>query len=211
MDSEVFKPAPSGKQVRNAFAGGDSAKYFCARGYDMAAEQLMDYAVKTRVSPDKHALFFPICFCYRHYIELSLKESIILTEEYYPVLKEFGSTRGKLQSVKADLTASKGHHLLTLVGWLDERLKRVSRWGFDKDTRKVISRFDEMDPSGMAFRYPTDKDWKLFLENGKLYDLATIQSSMKKVHAYLDGLGTYLKVEHEQAIEELALSKEYEY
>lgn len=53
---------------------------FYVEGYRIAAERLVDNVLTTQTERD--TLIYPIVFLYRHYIEIQLKEIIIIGSEY---------------------------------------------------------------------------------------------------------------------------------
>ena len=56
-------------------------------GYWEAGDILVDTAIK-QINPLKDRLFFPICYNYRHFIELCLKHLILKAERLYYILEE---------------------------------------------------------------------------------------------------------------------------
>lgn len=49
----------------------ESRAVFMMNGYRLAADRLVDEALADRI--DRHDLVYPIVFCYRQFLELSLK------------------------------------------------------------------------------------------------------------------------------------------
>lgn len=163
MSKKVFRPAPPGKWNQEAHISDQrSTEYFCARGYHAAADMLVKEAVQSDDHTLADAFFFPICFNYRHYLELSLKKLILGLEKYYPVLEEFAETKGKLEN-SISSGQLRGHNLEKLLRWLIERFSLVTDAHFDPDVRETIIAIHKMDPDGQNFRYPIRMDGKLAL------------------------------------------------
>jgi len=86
MTDKLFVSAPSNRWSCTAVAGGKySEPYAYMLGYYKAGKKLASLAIYERRNQD--ILFFPICFNYRHYVELTLKHLILSAEKYYFVLR----------------------------------------------------------------------------------------------------------------------------
>jgi len=209
MSKKVFRPAPPGKWNQEAHISDQhSTEYFCARGYHAAADMLVKMAVQSDNHTLANALFFPICFNYRHYLELSLKKLILGLEKYYPVLEEFAETKGKLEN-SISSGQLRGHNLEKLLRWLIERFSLVTDEHFDPDVRGTIIEIHKMDPDGQNFRYPLRMDGKLALPTGVSYDLENIRSRMEKVELYLSGMDLWMYEESRSILEFAHEMQEY--
>lgn len=193
MSENLFTPASSELWRQNAVAGG----YYChpyvfLEGYYRAAEVLVTSALgDSRRSSDFTFLFHPICYNYRHYIELSLKNLIIKSEKLYYILEKLDSVQGKItESVIPKLTET--HRVKTLLDWLNERTKFVSGRGLDKKIKNLITQFDDIDPDGQNFRYPLRTDGNPSLPEQFGTDLEILREHMEEVHTHLSGIGDWL-------------------
>jgi len=187
MTKKLFTPAPSNKWRRNAIAGGYHSAYI--EGYYEAANTLLKYALG---NGGQDLYFYPICFNYRHFLELMLKHLILRTEHYHEILVEIGEKNAQMyQSVKEEI--QKEHSLQKLIQWLTERLSLVDpEEPFDKDIVKTINQLHSVDPNGQIFRYPFTKDGSLTLPEQKHYDIEIIRRRMEEVYDYLGGTDAFL-------------------
>lgn len=188
MTKKLFIPAPSNKWRRNAIAGGYHSAYM--EGYYEAAHTLLKYAL---ANGGQDFYFYPICFNYRHFLELMLKHLILRTDHYQETLVEIGEKDAPIyQSVKEKML--KEHSLQTLIQWLTERLSFVDpAEPFDKDIVKTINQLHSVDPNGQTFRYPLRQDGSFTLPEQKPYDLEIIRRGMEQVYYYLGGTGAFLE------------------
>lgn len=91
------------------------------------------------------ALVFPICFLYRHYIELRLKEIIT-------------SGRSFLDENDTFPQHHKIQHLWELAKTITKKVFFDKKEPLDLSIAEhVISEFSKLDPGSFAFRYPVDK------------------------------------------------------
>ena len=165
-----------------------SDMYIYILGYYEAAKRLADSALNEGF---QDALFYPMCFNYRHYLELSLKNLIINCENYYIILGKWGEAKGILKkTVKDRLT--KTHSLARLLSWFKERFDLVSDEIFDKKIYKIIIDFHKFDPIGQCFRYTFKTDENLSFPIEKIYDIENIRDKMEEVSNYIDGVDTWL-------------------
>lgn len=113
-------------------------------GYKKAADKLVENIMNTPRHQD--ALVFPICFLYRQYIELRLKELIKSGRRLLDEPGEF----------------PQHHKILTLWETAEIILKKVSDGNIDSPDfltlpSHVVNEFAKIDPDSFAFRYPNDK------------------------------------------------------
>lgn len=80
---KLFVDTSERKWSNNVTVGGRfTSDYSYPLGYWEAANHLVEIASFSK-SPSKNRLFYPICFNYRQFIELCLKQLIIRSEEFY--------------------------------------------------------------------------------------------------------------------------------
>ncbi len=187
MTKKLFTPAPSNKWRRNAIAGGYHTDYI--GGYYEAANTLLKYALENR---GQDLYFYPICFNYRHFLELMLKHLVLRTERYHEILVKIGERDAPLEkSVKKDIQNE--HSLQKLIQWLIERLNIVEPGvPFDQGIIKTINQLHSVDPDGQTFRYPFRQDGSLTLPEQKHYDIEIIRRRMEEVYYYLGGTDAFL-------------------
>jgi hypothetical protein len=186
----LFQPAPFHEWQRNAVAGGDySARGAYIIGFYRAAEALVFVAIEEHKND---ILFFPICFNYRHWLELILKQLIVLAEKLCLVLKEIGDIPDSSEIINWSKTKPKGHNLESLLKSLLTRLSFISKEEFDKNVVDLIVQIYKMDPDGQNFRYPYRTDETLAMEKQNLYDLEHIRVEMENIFNYLSGIEAWL-------------------
>jgi hypothetical protein len=147
-----------------------------ADGYRVAGDCLVDEALSERHTRD--VLVYPIVFCYRHFLELSLK---CLISFYGPRL----GTKPEWKS----------HDLRRL--WLRfERLIDHLRPGESDDgtvaARQCIMEFAKVDPGSFSFRYAvSNKGQTLELPLDRI-DLAQMKDVMAGLYGYFSGCDGFL-------------------
>jgi hypothetical protein len=147
---------------------------FIWSGFFRAAELLAEQAECDRL--DQAHLIYPIMFCYRHAIEVSLKY----------LIEEYGSM------VDVSLPKKKDHNLIEL--WkLHEKL--ADHFGTDNEANiavgVVVKDFHELDRSGFNFRYATDPKGGAIEFKSGLVSLSALKKVMKKVEHFFDGSTDY--------------------
>ncbi len=202
MSENLFTPGSQESWHQSAIAGG----YFChpyvfREGYYMAAEILISSALTDGPRSNKSSfLFHPICYNYRHYIELSLKNLIIKSETLYNLLKELNSTHGEItESVIPKLIYK--HQINTLSDWLNERIKFISGTGLDKNLRHKFIQLNDFDPDGQNFRYPQRTNGTQSLPIRFNCDLDVLRKGMEEIHTYLSGINDWLDNDIQSASE----------
>lgn len=196
MSDRLFTPASREDWHKNAVVGGFySEPYVLMEGYYEAANILISSALGDGKSArDLTFLFHPICFLYRHYIELSLKYLIPKSELLYAILDEIGYTKGILQEYRKDKLTSV-HRLKTLLDWLRERIKSTLGKPLPRGLIEVIEQFDGMDPDGQNFRYSLRTDGQQGMPQQFGADIGVIQRQMESAHSILSGLNDWLEEE----------------
>ncbi len=189
MNNKLFTSAPIKKATNNAIVGGVYAsRYTYINGYYEAASVLANTALKKGLMD---LLFCPVCFNYRHYLELHLKSLIVGAEQLYFLIEELGETKGRLlESAKDQLDCI--HSIEVLFKLFEERLNLVSDEFFKPDVRKTIMQLHSTDPDGQTYRYHERTSGKPSMPEIKHYDLANIRDRMKDVHDLLFGVDLWL-------------------
>lgn len=148
---------------------------FMADGYKEAADVLVEKAMADRFL--RHGLIYPILFCYRHFIELSLKY----------VISEYGH-------LTAEPPNSKDHDLEVL--W--PVFRKIVTYCEEGDTEAltaveaIVAEFAKLDPQSFTFRYPTNRKGDLIAINMDNIDLSNLRDTMEGVANYFSGTDGYL-------------------
>lgn len=138
-------------------------------GYKLAADLLVEQAEAQAWRRRK--LVYPIVFCYRHYLELTLKS----------FLQQYGQL--------GELTSSWNHHRLEDL-WRDYRtlLRAVGEeTSEEQGTRAVeqcVAEFAKIDPASDAFRYPTRRRGQPFGTELEMLDLISLRNTMQGIENY---------------------------
>lgn len=143
-----------------------------AEGYKKAADIIVQRIQET--GWDQDYLVFPVCFLYRHYLELQLKHLIHLGR----------------QLVEGRSGFPQGHNIKKL--WAECRpLLEKAFPGTEKEyldpVEDSINEFDSIDRSSEEFRYPQDRNGKRTLPRLKHLNLANLRKVMTRLSGPLDG------------------------
>lgn len=113
-----------------------------AEGYRLAADHVLDLAFQK--SAERDFLIYPVCFLYRQFLELSLKEAIRYAEEL----------------VEGEAGRTPDHHRLQgLWTRFQIAMKKVTDGSLDDEVgviENAVVQFAQLDPTSQAFRYPVD-------------------------------------------------------
>lgn len=143
--------------------------YHLTGGYKLAADLLVEQAEAQ--GSRRRKLVYPIVFCYRRYLELTLKA----------VLQHYGPL--------GDLTSSWTHHSLEDL-WRDYRsLLRAVDGGNSEDqgtgaVEQCVAEFAKIDPASDAFRYPTRRRGQPFGTELVMLDLISLRDTMQGIENY---------------------------
>ena len=151
--------------------------YHLTGGYKLAADLLVEQTEAQAWRRRK--LVYPIVFCYRHYLELTLKS----------ILQRYGPL--------GDLTSSWSHHRLEDL-WCDYRtlLRAVGgETSEDQGTGAVeqcVAEFAKIDPASDAFRYPTRRRGQPFGTELEMLDLISLRDTMQGIENYFLAVAGFL-------------------
>ena len=158
-----------------------SADYWLREGYYRAAEMLATQLVE-KEREVWSGIVFPMLYCYRHFLELSLKAII-------PDL-------ARLAEHEVEVNLTKIHDLDLL--WAEFR--KHSRNAFsphedneptDDIVERCINEMNQVDKSSQAFRYATDKKGKLTTDDLPLVELKQLKKTMANLRQYFEGTDIY--------------------
>lgn len=161
------------------------------KGYKEAADSLVKKVIQTKGKQD--SLVYPICFLYRQYIELRLKEIIRTGRE---LLDEGGSF-------------PQHHKIKTL--WPTAKKIMIEVYKDEGDppdlsfVEHIIMEFSNLDPESFAFRYPLDKLGKNPLKEIYHINLRHLSYCINKfgevIEAASAGMSVYLDFKREMEAE----------
>lgn len=143
-----------------------------ALAYKEAADAVIGSVQAKSVSPD--AVGYPICFLYRHYVELMLKGLIKLGTRLEGGIGEYPRI----------------HQIDQLWKQCRPLLERAFPEGEKADTDAVercIVELASLDPSGEVFRYGEDQGGKPTLPNGVQLNLVNMRDVISSIGGLLEG------------------------
>jgi hypothetical protein len=152
--------------------GSDSGHLYI-EGYRLAAEFLIERVANTAF--DQDFLVYPICFLYRHYVELSLKDIIGTGQEL----------------VDEDSAPPGGHELQKL--WVKARLHIEREFSGETSqlTRadELIAELADTDATSQTFRYRVDNRGRPHLAGQEVLNLGQFAEAMRELSRFLEGCG----------------------
>ena len=177
-DAEMFWPTLGDQIFKDGHGWSSNAKvdghapsrmHHMIEGYKKAAELLTEAALAGGV---KHHPVYPIVFCYRHSLELTLKD----------ILSKYGDYAGERPNWRA--------HKLSEM-WLS--VQRVfAHFGVDVDADSLravencIKEMESVDVSATTFRYAVDT-------SGDPIELKLLGIDLLQAHRVMKSLQTYLE------------------
>ena len=168
-----------GQCVNGAFLASHTGErlHHLTEGYKLAADLLVEQAEAE--SWRRRKLVYPIVFCYRHYLELTLKA----------MLEEYGSM--------GDVTSNWSHHKIEDL-WRNFQTLLQSLGGEDTEedgteaVEQCIAEFAKIDPFSETFRYPTTRKGQPFDVGCERIDLLRLRDTMQKIENYFIGADGFL-------------------
>lgn len=155
-----------------------------AIGYRNAGDVLVERVEQDRGEAD--ALVYPIVFCYRQYLELMLKDTLMEARRYCRIEEPFDATHSLL------------HH------WRPLRPLLEKRWPSDPDPLDAVEenlrQFDEVDEGSFAFRYSVTKQGEPSLPDEMQHiNLRNLKEVVQRIGTFLEACSTGLSAEREAA------------
>lgn len=162
-----------------------------ALGYKLAGDTLVQYVIDN--DRDQDFLVYPIAFLYRQYLELRLKELILV-----------GS-----RLLDQNVSIPREHNLVSL--WRKARPNIEEVWP-DSQTKDHLDTIEDrikelcsIDSGSYAFRYPEDVKGTSTLPGIRHINLKQLRDVVQGISNVLDGcsmgIGEYLNVKHEMMAE----------
>jgi hypothetical protein len=144
--------------------------YDMKHGYKLAGDVLVRYCLTDGASPFDGRLMFPILYCYRHFLELSMKWILWHREEY------------------RSMSVYKSHDL----GKLFDHCRLIFKdLGFDDDpgvsaSQNMILQMHERDRGSFNFRYTHDTVGNPIDLGIGVVDLIRLRAGIEKLHSFFD-------------------------
>jgi hypothetical protein len=193
MKKQLFKKASIEEIKHNATVGGyNQTRYLYINGYYESAKELVEIAICSKYNNKKDTLFYPICYNYRHYLELHIKSLIVDTEILYDKMEQLAYLENGNLSEKISDNLDNTHNLYDLFELFIERLNLVSNEKFPNDIKKYIKQMHDTDKDGQKYRYYHGTNKKLSFPKEEQFDLKNISNIMEEVHDLLWGVDGYL-------------------
>ena len=146
-------------------------------GYKLAADLLVEQAEAEAWRRRK--LVYPVVFCYRHFLELTLKA----------MLEQYGAM--------GDVAPNWAHHRLEDL-WSDFRalLRNLDADHPEEQgteaVEQCIAEFAKIDPFSETFRYPTSRKGQPFEIDHEMIDLLQLRSTVQAIDNYFTGTDGFL-------------------
>jgi len=177
----VFRPATTEQWRLNAVVGWEYKRSdLYALGYADAAQTVAEKAMQ---GTHQDLLIYPICFLYRHALEIAIKDLLRQTEHLVRLRADFEPGLAAERRPAADVETEPGetHSLERLFTRMVARLSMVAPDAqVPEDVRSAVLELHQMDPRGETFRYP----YKRGVEQPTIS-----QRSWLDIQRIVDGLG----------------------
>lgn len=135
----IEEKSPAG----GAWLKNPTNKFFLySEGYKEAGNELFKFCIKGTLY--RNLLIYPLIFVYRQFLELRLKELIIMGYDYIPEAKDFPDEHNL-----DNLWKLYRHDILSKIESIDKDIL--------DNVENVILQFHNEDPKSMSFRYPVTK------------------------------------------------------
>ena len=187
---ELFKPKMPDFTFNNAVVGSVfTNEWIYAQGYKEAANALVNIAL------EKHrmdVMFYPICFLYRHCIEITIKELIRDIAHLIEIKISIGDIEFNDVKYKININSlNNNHNLERLFNNLEQRLRLFSDESIPKSIRDAVLQLNNFDPNSQKFRYSRikknrDKLIKSFPDIEHI-NLKTIKEELGEAIDFLQG------------------------
>ena len=177
--------APDPDWYLNACLNADWDVY--AEGYKKGGDTLVQYVTDNNC--DQDFLVYPIVFLYRQYLELRLKELILVSSRL----------------LDQDIDIQRDHNLLSLWRKVSPNIEQVWPSSQTKNHLEAIEdrlkELSNIDAGSYAFRYPEDTKGTPTLAGVQHINLRWLKNVVQAISNVLDGsslgMGEYLNTKHE--------------
>ena len=170
----LFTQGPSWEKTVQISTWGEGLLTY-ALGYKSAADHLIENFEHLDY---RDFVVYPICYLYRHYVELILKGLIVQCQ----------IGEGKSGNFPTN------HDVLALWKQFREHIEQIQPDVDDANetVERSIREFVKHDPCSDSFRYPIRRDGTPTLEGLTLIDLQNLQTVMGRISGLLEGSYDYL-------------------
>ena len=196
MKKELFKKLSMLEIKENLTLGNQNidAKYAYINGYYQAGNHLIKISIEMINTIDKDSLIYPICFNYRHYIELHLKSLIEESEILYDKIKQLGYLQNGELHKNFSNSLDNTHNLYELLVLLKKILFfiAISNEEFPKDIEKYIKQMHDTDKNGQKYRYHKNKSGKLHFPSEESYNIENMSKIMVEVNSMLWAINSHI-------------------
>ncbi len=187
---EPFRHEQGPGWVFNACMDRNPTMSLYATAYRTAAEELFRPLGESGGAERQHSdlLVYPLVFCWRQYLELTLKEMVAM-------VRALSGKKGSANLHK--------HHLMPLWNELKGHLPGLgARFAEIEAVGKTIARLVDYDPDSLAFRYPVDK------QGGTTQSDIPLHINLKFLNDTMQGIANWLDAGHAEASERLRYEAE---
>ena len=178
-DSKLF--IGSGEKYEYSQFGWSTTEYEFygyMKGYKEAADSLIKSAINSQDISKIDTFIYPICFLYRQYLELTMKNIYLF---YSEETKEI-----KINTLKEVL-----HDLMKIWNKIKPLLKIDANKNEINDIEAVegyILQFHKFDQSSFTFRYPIDKNLRSVIGGETKVNLLHLQMRMDELYNFFNGV-----------------------
>lgn len=151
--------------------------YGYMEGYKEAADNLIEYATNSKDIKTLDTFIFPICFLYRQYLELAMKNIF---------LKYSGSSEEDKVKVIKNVSHNLNEMWKKIVPIISEETTNEEKEDI-KIVRDYIKQFSDFDKSSFTFRYPINKELDLLFKEEKFLDLINLRERMNELYNFFEG------------------------
>ncbi len=183
--------------------------YPFVRGYKEAADILIQNLSETD-GRSIDGLVYPICYLYRHHIEIFIKDIIHVCGYLYDDIEEEANK----------FLAKRSHSISGLWNKLKEYL--IISGEYETEIPEELAQFDHLiselsvfDPSGTAFRYHKDTNGRILLQNPETKepvrhcDVFALHDEMQKLSKILECVDMDLSVKLDFKLDYIREMQEY--
>lgn len=175
----LFKKASDSENNSRIHKNMDKWLYY-TEGYKIAAEQIENFLLD---NPDRQDyLIYPLVYSYRHYIELKLKEIIVLGDSFLGNISDFHN---------------ENHNLIKLWIRFQKTLKSIPETNYQAPSTSIatkIQEFHDADTNSDGFRYPINQKGKQNLESLKIINFRNFKNEISEIKEYLESIADSLYV-----------------
>ena len=188
-DAELFTNKGGYYEFSHFSWGGVKSQFYgYVEGYKHAADTIVRNALENKNIKELDTCIFPVCFLYRQYLELAMK-NIFLTF----------STKS-LEEKKQTINRV-GHDLKKIWEEISPMLKK----GRSSDEKELVSvvgayilQFHNVDSSSFSFRYPITKGLEAIHTEEKRINIKNLMERMDEVYNFFDAVT--MQLDHEKEI-----------